>query len=179
MIFTKTNLDGVLVLELERREDERGFFARAWCKEEFAAHGLNTQWVQANVGFTKKAGTVRGLHYQLAPYGEAKLLFCPKGAVFDVAVDVRPSSPTFKQWMGVELSEDNHKLFYVPEGFAHGYQALADNTELFYMVSQFYTAGYERGARWDDPAFRIEWPANVTIVSEKDKAWPDFAAEKG
>jgi dTDP-4-dehydrorhamnose 3,5-epimerase len=175
MIFTKTQLDGVCIVELEKREDERGFFARAWCKEEFEAHGLNAQWVQANVACTKKKGTLRGLHYQLAPYDEAKLVHCPKGAVFDVAVDLRPSSPHFRQWVGIELSEDNHKLLYVSQGFAHGYQTLTNNTQLFYLVSQFYAADCERGVRWDDPSFGIEWPEiGEKVVSEKDKSWPAF-----
>jgi dTDP-4-dehydrorhamnose 3,5-epimerase len=175
MIFTQTKLDGVFLIDLERREDERGFFARAWCKEEFELHGLDTRWVQANVSYTKKKGTLRGLHYQLAPNEEAKLVHCSKGAVFDVAVDLRTSSPQFKEWLGIELSEDNHRLLYIPEGVAHGYLTLTNNTQLFYLVSQFYAPSCERGVRWDDPAFRLEWPEiGKKIVSQKDKSWPDF-----
>jgi len=176
MIFEKTALAGAFIIEIEKREDERGFFARAWCQEEFEAHGLNTRWVQANLAFSKKKGTLRGLHFQVGPYEEIKLMRCIRGAIYDVILDLRSESPTYMQWLGVELTADNHKMLYVPEGFAHGYQSLADNTEVFYPVSQFYTPGSERGVRWNDPAFGIEWPVTQNaILSEKDKSWPDFA----
>jgi dTDP-4-dehydrorhamnose 3,5-epimerase len=174
MIFTETKLPGVFIIEIEKREDERGFFARAWCKKEFEAHGLNLDWVQANLAFSKRRGTLRGLHYQIAPYEEAKLMRCIRGAIYDVIIDLRPESPTYKRWLGVELTADNHKMLYVPEGFAHGYQTLMDNTETFYQASQFYSPESERGLRYDDPAFAIEWPIDVQVISDKDKSWSDY-----
>jgi dTDP-4-dehydrorhamnose 3,5-epimerase len=174
MIFTETKLPGVFIIKIEKREDERGFFARAWCKKEFEAHGLNLDWVQANLAFSKRRGTLRGLHYQIAPYEEAKLMRCIRGAIYDVIIDLRPESPTYKRWLGVELTADNHKMLYVPEGFAHGYQTLMDNTETFYQASQFYSPESERGLRYDDPAFAIEWPIDVQVISDKDKSWPDY-----
>ncbi|MCP4713364.1 MAG: dTDP-4-dehydrorhamnose 3,5-epimerase [Planctomycetes bacterium] len=174
MIFTETKLPGAFIIEIEKREDERGFFARAWCKNEFEAHGLNSDWVQANLGFSRTKGTLRGLHYQVAPYEEAKLMRCIRGAIYDVIIDLRPESPTYKQWLGVELSADNHKMLYIPAGFAHGYQALVDNTETFYQVSQFYTPGAEQGVRYNDSAFNINWPLEVQVISDKDKNCPDY-----
>ncbi|MDY7076058.1 MAG: dTDP-4-dehydrorhamnose 3,5-epimerase [Chloroflexota bacterium] len=175
MIFTETKLKGAFIIEIEMRGDERGFFARSWCQKEFEAHGVNLNWVQANIAFSKNRGTLRGLHYQIAPYEEAKLMRCTRGAIYDVIVDLRPESPTHKQWIGVELSADNHRMLYVPEGFAHGYQTLMDNTETFYPVSQFYAPEYERGVRWDDPAFDIKWPeTDERIVSDKDKSWSNY-----
>jgi dTDP-4-dehydrorhamnose 3,5-epimerase len=176
MIFTETKLKGAFIIDIEKREDERGFFARAWCQKELEAHSLNLQWIQANLAFSKKRGTLRGLHYQIAPYEEAKLMRCIRGAIYDVIVDLRPESPTYMQWLGVELTADNHRMLYIPEGFAHGYQSLADDTEVFYPVSQFYTPGSERGVCWNDPAFGIEWPVTKNLIlSEKDKSWPDYA----
>ncbi len=176
MIFTETKLKGAFIIDIEKREDERGFFARAWCQKELEAHGLNSQWVQANLAFSPKKGTLRGLHYQIAPYQEAKLMRCIRGAIYDVIVDLRSESPTYMQWLGVELTADNHKMLYVPEGFAHGYQSLADSTEVFYPVSQFYTPGSERGVRWNDPAFGIEWPVTKNLIlSDKDSNWPDYS----
>jgi dTDP-4-dehydrorhamnose 3,5-epimerase len=175
MVFTETKLQGAFIIEIERLEDERGFFARAWCEKELAAHGLNVHWVQANIAFSKQKGTLRGLHYQIAPYEEAKLMRCIRGAMYDVIVDLRPEFPTYLQWLGVELTADNHKALYVPEGCAHGYQTLVNDTETFYPVSQFYSPGFERGVRWDDPAFGIEWPeTDECIISAKDKSWPDY-----
>jgi len=175
MIFEKTALAGAFIIEIEKREDERGFFARAWCQEEFEAHGLNTRWVQANLAFSKKKGTLRGLHFQIAPYEEIKLMRCTRGAIFDVILDLRPESPTYKQWFGVELTADNHRMLYVPGGFAHGYQSLVVDTEVFYPVSQFYVPRAEQGVRWNDPAFAIEWPLTKNLIlSEKDKSWPDY-----
>jgi dTDP-4-dehydrorhamnose 3,5-epimerase len=174
MIFTETKLPGAFLIEIEKREDERGFFARAWCREEFGAHDLSVDWVQANLAFSKRRGTLRGLHYQVAPYEEAKLMRCIRGAIHDVIIDLRLESPTYKRWLGVELTADNHKMLYVPEGFAHGYQTLVDNTETFYQVSQFYSPGSERGVRYDDPAFGIEWPIDVQVISSKDRSWPDY-----
>jgi dTDP-4-dehydrorhamnose 3,5-epimerase len=175
MIFTETKLKDAFIIEIEKIGDERGFFARVWCQNEFEARGLNSRWVQANLAFSKKRGTLRGLHYQIAPYEEAKLMRCIRGAMYDVIVDLRQDSPTYKQWLGVELTEDNRRMLYVPEGFAHGYQTLVDDTEVFYPVSQFYTPGAERGMRWDDPAFAVEWPVTENLtVSEKDKSWPEY-----
>lgn len=175
MIFTETKLPGAFIIELEKRTDERGFFARAWCRDEFKDHGLQTTWVQANIGFSKKRGTLRGLHYQVAPYQEVKLMRCIRGAIYDVIIDLRPESPTYKQWLGVELTADNRRMLYVPAGFAHGYQVLLDDSETFYQVSQAYTPRAERGVRWNDPAFGITWPIiDTVILSDKDKNSPDF-----
>jgi dTDP-4-dehydrorhamnose 3,5-epimerase len=174
MKFTATAVDSAYVVDLEKREDERGFFARAWCVEEFAAHGLYPSFVQGNVGRSSRRGTLRGLHYQIAPHQEAKLVRCTAGAIFDVLVDVRPESPTFGRWIGVELTADNHRMLYVPEGCAHGYQALADDSEAFYLSTEFYAPTAERGVRFDDPAFGIQWPVPVTLISDKDRNLPDF-----
>lgn len=175
MNFRETELEGVCIVELERHQDERGFFARAWCKNEFEAHGLGSRWVQTNISLSRGKGTLRGLHYQVAPYEEAKLVRCVRGAIYDVIIDLRPGSPTYGQWLGVELSADNGRALYVPKGFAHGYQVLADDTMALYSVSQFYTPGSERGIRWNDPTFAIEWPiVEDVILSDKDKSWPDY-----
>ncbi|MCK6630307.1 MAG: dTDP-4-dehydrorhamnose 3,5-epimerase [Anaerolineae bacterium] len=176
MIFTEIKLKGAYIVDLEKREDERGFFARGWCQNEFEAHGLAPRVVQANISYNKKRGTLRGMHYQLAPYEETKLVRCTRGALYDVIVDLRPTSPSYKQWFGVELSAENYKMLYVPEGFAHGFITLQDETEATYQVSQFYTPGSERGLRYNDPAFGIEWPVEVRVISEKDKSWPDYEA---
>lgn len=175
MIFTETELGGAFILDLEQREDDRGFFARSWDENEFRDHGLNPSIVQCNVSFNHHAGTLRGMHFQNAPHAEAKLIRCTLGAILDVIIDLRPDSPTFKRWIGVELTEENRRSLYVPEGFAHGYQTLADRTETFYQVSEFYAPGAEGGVRYDDPAFAIEWPREVTVISPKDASWPDFA----
>jgi dTDP-4-dehydrorhamnose 3,5-epimerase len=177
MRFLPTELAGAVLIEPERREDARGFFARTFCEEEFAAAGLVTRYVQANAAGNRRAGTLRGLHYQVAPHAEVKVVRCTRGAVFDVILDLRPDSPSFRRWQGFELSAENGAMLYVPEGFAHGYQTLADDTELAYQVSRAYAPGAERGIRHDDPAFAISWPRPVAIISEKDAAWPDFGAE--
>ena len=175
MIFKKTAVKDAFIIELEKICDDRGFFARVWCKNEFEAHGLNTRLVQANVASNKKRGVIRGLHYQISPYEESKLIRCTKGAIYDVIIDLRKDSPTYKQWIGVELSADNYRMLYVPEGFAHGYQTLQDNTEVTYQVSQFYTPDSERGIRWDDPTFNIKWPeTEKQIMTEKDQSWLDY-----
>lgn len=176
MKFTESSLPGCYVIDIEPHRDDRGFFARAWCRNEFEAVGLNGALCQANLSFNAAEGTLRGMHYQLEPHGEAKLVRCTRGAIFDVAVDLRSDSPTFGQWFGAELSEENRRMLYVPESFAHGFQTLCDDTEVYYLVSEFYTPGAERGARYDDPAFGIEWPREVTAISEKDSSWPDFSA---
>ena len=175
MIFNKTKLDGAHIVEMESIRDRRGFFARAWCSKEFEAHGLISQFVQANLTYSPKRGTIRGLHYQIAPHQEVKLVRCTRGATYDVIVDLRPESPTYKQWLAIELTADNHKMIYIPAGFAHGYQILVDDTEVFYQVGQFYAPECERGARWNDPAFGVEWPmTSPLILSDKDKNWPDY-----
>ena len=175
MKFNKTAINGAFVIDIERREDDRGFFARAWCKREFAEHGLSAELAQVNISFNKERGTLRGMHYQIAPYQETKLVRCARGAIFDVIIDLRPESPTYRQWLGVELSPDAHRMLYVPESCAHGFQVLEDNTEVTYQVSQVYSPQAERGVRWDDPAFGIEWPMEVRVISEKDARWPDYA----
>ena len=175
MRFTETELPGAYLIDLQRREDDRGFFARAWCEDELAAHGLDTRVSQCNVSFNERRGTLRGLHYQVAPHAEVKIVRCTRGAIFDVIVDLRPESETYRRWLGVELNEENRRMLYVPEGFAHGYLTLADATETFYQVSVPYAPDAERGARWDDPAFGIDWPQTEGLVmSDKDRAWPDF-----
>jgi dTDP-4-dehydrorhamnose 3,5-epimerase len=172
--FTQTKLKGAYLIEIEKLSDDRGFFARSWCQKEFESHGLTSRVVQANVSYNLKKGTLRGMHYQVAPYQESKLIRCTRGAIFDVIIDLRPHAPTYKQWVGVELSADNYTMFFVPEDFAHGFQALADHTEIFYQVSQFYTPGSEKGIRFDDPAFDVQWPLEVSVISDKDRNWPDF-----
>lgn len=174
MIFNETELKGACTIEIEKLEDNRGFFARAWCEKEFAKHGLTPVVHQANVSFNTRKGTLRGMHYQIAPYGEAKTVRCTRGRIYDVIIDLRKDSPTYMRWYGVELTADNYKMLYVPENFAHGFQTLEDNTEVTYNVSQFYTPGAERGLRWNDPAFNIGWPEKVQVISDKDNNWPDF-----
>lgn len=176
MLFTPTTLDGAFVIDLEKRADDRGFFARTWCRHEFRAHGLVEDFVQANVSYNHRKGTLRGMHFQLAPHEEVKLVRCTRGSIFDVIVDVRPGSATYLQWIGVELTAANYRMLYVPAGFAHGFQTLEDNTEVVYQVSAFYAPQAERGARYNDPAFAIEWPLPVEVISEKDRHWPDFQA---
>jgi len=161
---------------MEPREDERGFFARAWCQREMAAHDLNPGVAQCNLSFNHTRGTIRGLHYQVVPYQEAKLIRCIRGRIFDVIIDLRPESATYRKWLGVELSAENRQMLFVPEGFAHGYQTLQDDTEIFYQVSEFYSPGSEDGIRWNDPAFAIKWPVEVTMISDKDANYPDFSA---
>jgi len=175
MIFTETPLAGAFVIALEPREDERGFFARAFCQNELAEHGLPNEIVQANLSFNHKRGTLRGMHMQVPPHGEDKMVRCIAGAIWDAIVDLRPGSPTYLKWFGVELSAANRLMLYVPKGFAHGYQSLTDGSEVLYMVTQFYTPGAERGLRWNDPAFGIPWPVSDPILSPKDAAAPDFA----
>lgn len=172
MIFTETPLSGAFVLDLERREDDRGFFARTFCAREFEAHGLDSAVVQCNASFNHARGTMRGLHYQLPPAGETKLVRCTRGAIRDVIVDLRPESPTYLRHFAVDLTEENRRSLYVPAMFAHGYLTLADDTEVAYQVGEYYTPGAERGLRHDDPALGIEWPIPVAVISEKDAAWP-------
>jgi dTDP-4-dehydrorhamnose 3,5-epimerase len=176
VIFTPTPLEGAFVLDLERRADERGWFARTFAVEELAAHGLETRVVHMNASFNDRAGTLRGMHYQAPPHAECKIVRCTRGAAFDVIVDLRPRSATYRQWFGVELTADSGRALYVPEGFAHGFQTLADGTELLYLMSHHYVPEAARGVRWDDPAFGIDWPdAEARVMSERDAGYPDFA----
>lgn len=176
MIFTETRLKGAFIIDLEKRQDERGFFARGWCQKEAEAHGLVKEMVQANVSYNVSKGTLRGMHYQVTPHQEVKLVRCVRGGIYDVIVDLRPMSHTFREWIGVELSQDNGRMLYVPEDFAHGFQTLEDESEVNYLVSQYYTPDAERGLRFDDPAFNIDWPeCSGRIISPKDQGWPDFS----
>lgn len=174
MIFTETQLKGAFIIDVELLADQRGAFARTFCAKEFEQHGLKPTIAQCNLSFNYKTGTIRGMHYQVPPAAETKLVRCTKGAIYDVIVDLRPDSPTYRQHIGVELTADNRRVLYVPELFAHGYQALTDGAEVVYQVGEFYTPGYERGLRYDDPAFGISWPLPVTVISEKDASWPLF-----
>ncbi len=174
MLFTEMELKGAFVIEIEPHEDERGFFARSWCEHEFKDHGLNPRLVQCNISFNKECGTLRGMHYQAAPFAETKLVRCTMGAIYDVIIDLRVDSATFKQWASTELTADNHRALYVPEGFAHGFQSLTDNTEVLYQMSEFFHPECMRGVRWNDPAFGIVWPPKNVICSENDRQWPLF-----
>ncbi len=172
MIFTSTGLDGAFIVDLEPRQDDRGFFARAFCQREFEAHGLKPLVAQANISFNYRKGTLRGLHFQYPPAAETKLVRCTRGAILDVIVDLRPESPTYLRHVAVELTADNRRGLFVPERFAHGYQVLADDTETTYQVGEFYTPGAESGLRYSDPRLAIDWPLPVTDISDKDGAWP-------
>lgn len=174
MIFTETKIFGVIIIEPESLADERGFFARSFCQREFKDHGLNPDIVQCNISFNRKRGTLRGMHYQAHPYEEAKLIRCTKGALYDVALDLRKNSPTYQKWVSVELTEENRKMIYISEGVAHGFQTLEDDTEIFYQMSQFYNPESARGVRYDDPAFGIDWPIFPAIVSSKDASFTSF-----
>ena len=180
MIFREKNLKGVFEIELAPHEDERGSFARSYCWREFQEHGLNPQVVQCNVSYNRQRGTLRGMHYQLAPAAEAKLIRCTRGALYDLVVDIRFDSPTFRQWTAVELRAEPGKpsrMLYVPEGFAHGFLTLEDDTEVFYQMSAFYAPEAARGFRWNDPGFSLEWPEPVRLISDRDQGYPDFAVE--
>ena len=174
MEFRKTHLKDAYLVSLKRIEDDRGYFARAWCRDEFLQHGLNPNILQLNVGFSHQNGTLRGLHYQLAPHAEAKFVRCTRGAIYDVIIDLREGSPTAGEWYGAELSADNGLMLYVPEGFAHGYQTLQDDTEMYYTTTAVYAPTAARGVRFDDPAFGIRWPLPVSMISTADRDWPAF-----
>lgn len=178
MIFVETALPGAFVIEMDRRDDERGFFARSWCQQEFKDRGLNPRLVQCNVSFNKKRGTLRGMHYQAKPYEEAKLVRCTRGALYDVIIDLRAGSPTYLQWEAVELTEQNRRMLYIPEGCAHGFQTLEDGTEVFYQMSEAHRPAYARGVRWNDPAFGIHWPDGERVISARDNAYPNFVPEQ-
>ena len=168
MKFIETKINGVIVIEPEKIEDSRGFFARVWDKKKITSLGLNSELVQCSVSFNKKIGTFRGMHFQDTPYEENKLVRCTKGKIFDIIVDLRPLSSTYKQWEGFELTEENHKMVYIPKGFAHGFLTLSDNTEVFYQISQEFMPDYSKGFRWNDPTFKIKLPIEISIISEKD-----------
>lgn len=175
MIFRETELQGAFVIEVEKKSDERGFFARTWCRREFEQRGLNPRLVQCNISFNRKAGTLRGMHYQAAPHEEAKLVRCTKGSIFDVIIDLRPGSRTYTKHISLYLAAADYTMLYIPEGLAHGFQTLEDETEVFYQMSEFYHPESARGVRWNDPAFKIAWPQTAErIVSERDLAYPDF-----
>lgn len=174
MQFTPTSLPGVWLVDLEPITDERGFFARTWCREEFAARGLEAELAQCNISWNARQGVLRGLHYQAEPHGEAKLIRCTRGAIHDVAVDLRPDSPARLNHIGVELSAENRRALYIPTGCAHGFQTLTPDTEVFYQMSHAFVPGAGRGVRWDDPALGIAWPDYPRIISERDRAWPDL-----
>jgi len=174
MKFLQTSIPGVFEIQTQPVTDERGFFARTWCREEFQSHGLSAELAQCSLSYNAKKGTLRGLHFQAAPYREAKLVRCTQGAIFDVALDLRADSPAFKRWTAATLSAADRNMFYIPEGCAHGFLTLEDSTEVFYQISQVYDAGSARGVRWNDPAFGIEWPAGVEVISQRDRGYPDF-----
>jgi dTDP-4-dehydrorhamnose 3,5-epimerase len=175
MIFIETKLTGAYIIEPERIEDERGFFARTWCRHEFAERGLSVELAQCNVSYNPRVGTLRGMHYQAAPDAEVKLVRCTMGAIYDVIVDMRPDSPTFRQWSAAELTAENRRMLYIPHGFAHGFQTLVDGSEVFYQISAFYAPASARGVRWDDPALAIDWPpAERRVISERDRSYPDL-----
>ena len=179
MLFKETEIEGVHIVEQERIADERGFFARVWCEREFREHGLTPCTRQGSVGFTTTAGTIRGMHFQRSPYEEVKLVRCSAGAVFDVAVDLRPGSATYLGWIGVELTRENGRALYVPEGCAHGYQTLRDGAEVVYQMSHEYVPSASCGVRYDDPAVGVSWPLEPTVIADKDKAWPLLDASPG
>lgn len=174
MIFTETKLKGAFIIDLQKREDERGFFARTYCADEFAKHGLSINMPQSNMSLSKQKGTLRGMHFQVDGAEEAKLIRCTRGAILDVIIDIRKDSATYCEHISVELTDENHRMLYVPEGFAHGFITLVDNVEVAYQVSQFYTPGKEKGIRWNDPLFGIQWPTDSPIISEKDAVHPDY-----
>jgi dTDP-4-dehydrorhamnose 3,5-epimerase len=174
MIFIETPLQGAFVIEPEPREDSRGLFARTWCRREFDAHGLDTRVAQCSTSLNKKKGTLRGMHYQAPPFAETKLVRCTRGSIYDVIVDLRAESATFSRYFGLVLTADNRKALYVPAGFAHGFQTLEDDTEVFYQISEFYSAEHARGVRWNDPAFGIAWPDDDRIILDRDRSYPEF-----
>lgn len=175
MKFTESALPGAFIIDIEPVEDERGFFARTFCRQEFEAHGLNPGLAQCSVSFNPRKGTLRGMHFQAPPLAEAKLVRCTLGAAYDVVVDLRPTSPTFRQWTGVELTAANRKMIYVAEGLAHGFITLGDDTEMLYQMSEFFDPACARGVRWNDPAFGIRWPQTPRAISERDQGYPDFS----
>lgn len=177
MIFTATNLEGALVINLQKLEDERGFFARTFCRREFKEQGLDFSPAQCNISYNRVKGTLRGMHFQAFPHCEAKLVSCNQGAIYDVIIDIRPDSPTYMKNFVIELTAQENNALYVPEGFAHGFLTLEPDTYVFYLMSEFHTPGYERGIRWNDPSFRIEWPGEIKVISERDAGYPDYSVD--
>jgi dTDP-4-dehydrorhamnose 3,5-epimerase len=175
MTFLETRLSGVFEIRPELIQDERGFFARSWCRQEFSSRGLNSRLVQCNISGSLRKGTLRGMHYQVAPFAETKLVRCTRGSIFDVALDLRPDSPTYKQWTAAVLNVENHRMMCIPEGCAHGFLTLENDCEVFYQMSEFYHPETARGVRWNDSAFGIQWPGTVEVISARDASYPDFA----
>ena len=174
MIFTETQLKGAFVIDLEKNEDQRGFFARTWDKEEFEKMKIDTDLVQCSISFNKKSGTLRGMHYQVAPFEESKVVRCTKGRIYDVIIDLRSQSSSFKKWVGIELSSENHRALYVPKGFAHGFQTLENDSEVYYEISQYFNKKKLRGIAWNDKTFGIKWPIEISMISQKDLSYPLF-----
>lgn len=175
MRFTESKLRGSFLIDMAPIEDQRGFFARSFCRREFEQQGLNPHVAQCSVSFNKLKGTLRGMHYQMPPCAEVKVVRCTMGSIYDVIIDLRPDSPTFKQWTGVELNARNHKALYIPEGFAHGFLTLADESEVHYQMSEFFAPEYSAGVRWNDPSFSVQWPGEVKVIADRDLNYPDFA----
>jgi len=175
MIFHETRIAGAFEIEPELKHDERGFFARTWCSEEFEAHGLNPHLEQCSVSFSTRKGTLRGMHYQTAPFQETKLVRCTQGAIYDVVLDLRPESPTFRGWAAAELTAEKRNMLYIPQGCAHGFLTLRDESEVFYQMSEVHRPEAARGVRWNDSAFTIHWPAEVSVIAERDRTYPDFS----
>lgn len=174
MLFHETTLPGVFLIEPERKEDERGYFARTWCKKEFTDRGLCGGWAQISLSFNRRRGTLRGMHFQVKPHEEIKLVQCVRGAIYDVALDLRRDSPTYLKWFAAELSPENGRMLYIPKGLAHGFQTLVDGSEVLYNIAEYYRPESSRGVRWNDPAFAIAWPIAEPILSPRDQGWPDF-----
>jgi dTDP-4-dehydrorhamnose 3,5-epimerase len=179
MTFEKMTIHGVMTVRLNRIADERGFFARSWCREEFEKAGLNGNLAQCNISYNPRKGTLRGMHYQLAPHAEEKLVRCTMGAIYDVVIDLRAESPTYRKWVGVTLTAENRDMIFIPGGCAHGFLTLEDDCEVLYQMSEPYCAGAARGVRWDDPVFEVAWPAKPQLLSDRDRDYPDFAWDKG
>jgi len=179
MIFTETALKGAFVIDPEPVKDDRGLFARLWCRQEFAEQGLDATWVQSSMSLNSRKGTMRGMHYQAAPHEEVKLVRCTMGTIYDVIVDLRPASPTYRRHVGVTLSAENRRAIYIPKEFAHGFLTLEDESEVSYLMSEFYAPASARGFRWDDPAFDIKWPEPIMVMSDKDRRWPQFPSRQG
>jgi dTDP-4-dehydrorhamnose 3,5-epimerase len=177
MKFEETRLQGAWIIDINKLEDERGFFARTFCQREFLEHGLNTRVAQCNVSYNRKKGTFRGMHLQVSPFQEVKLVQCTSGTIYDIMIDLRPESPTYLQHLGVTLSAQNYRMLYIPEGFAHGFLTLEEDTNVFYQMSEFYAPECARGFRWNDPAFGITLPADIIVISERDAKYPDFSID--
>jgi dTDP-4-dehydrorhamnose 3,5-epimerase len=175
MIFIQTNIPGAFIIEIELIADERGFFARTFCKREFEARSLETNFVQCSISYNRRKGTLRGMHYQISPYEETKIVSCIKGSIYDVVLDLRPDSDTFRQWVAVDLNDRNHRFLYIPKGCAHGFQTMEDDTEVYYQISEFYHPESARGIRWDDRAFSVFWPGPINVISAKDRNYPFFS----